>query len=1140
MTVISANDLAFLRADHHLSAFYLSFLKPLTLWSARVNDAEIEDAETEIVFDGGTGSHFAAIEAPQTLWVGTSPGAHDIGIIRIRAITSGDSGVTGTVTVAAQNFPWINDLYLTFIHNYQLWAVYPYIDPVTETFYKDRDIPWSSVDRPPIPILSLSMKAGFVRNGSLTFFVNASNSYPIQAGTAVASYALSCYPTSGVTVDFDTGTGLGSVKVTSLTQEYYWLKLTVNDDNGQSISTWRCVFAHNPEPGNATYPITDFTVNQVVRSIGRGGSFAQVIVRAEDLSPVPKRAFSVLWKESVYGNDMELGNFAKMVVAGNKLYVNPSIGYTFTDSTIPLCVVDFTFTASVMVDGAPAPDGTVCNLGFVASGGGLVTGSAMTAGGIISITLSTSGSVNCANGSVTFSDTDETVNLLTVPYDYRNTPVIADEQRYPSTLWVFPHHLAVGYLYRASAIADLSRGVNTTTMDIVSVEEYLRREFQFSVSLTSDDAPDVWYEFPADELSIGEALAHLYLRHSTLFQIADVAGLAQDGMDLNYATDFEEGTLYGMAEAMYNRVRRVLATDRNGNLRFVPILNLLTDAERATLDTTMTITDTDKGANLNFVQRHWKPAAFASVSGIYFDGTFDGDGNPTAEGFCAIAPGPVPEYGGEAFVRLERQTLRSQEHANELAGRLLARENREIEEVVVLFQGDYSDYLEPRDDMWAIDDDHNNLGVVWSGQRLIPDTITIQVSVEKGLVTCFAFFEPEVVSRTGVSTECLSFPIDPGGEPDDVPNPIPTPGGGFGTNYVLVDGVLGRTRDLSASSPSWSDITGGITGTLYDFVLDPWNPFQIGYVSSTTGFWKSVDLDQTVPTWTQILSKSEIETGYSSIKPGNDYINGRKIMASINREGWVAFIHQKGDIGDGDRMALLCTITTDGGSSWSYNVIADGSVNTTQIRPFLGGADYLPHLVGDQVVMGVACKSQQGNGRFYYTTDSGVTWTLVDIGNFGSGGNDGGIVVHYPYNNNSTGQIIYAVWQNEGLYRSEDGGSNWSELGSDIYTNAKRHGIESYTENRMRLFHWREDDTLWLSTDGGDSWSQANATGVSGMVRAAGGFPYNNQQYYVLTTTGIFVSIDNGDTFTDKTGDWAFGFTITLGNSVITPLWLEE
>jgi hypothetical protein len=103
-------------------------------------------------------------------------------------------------------------------------------------------------------------------------------------------------------------------------------------------------------------------------------------------------------------------------------------------------------------------------------------------------------------------------------------------------------------------------------------------------------------------------------------------------------------------------------------------------------------------------------------------------------------------------------------------------------------------------------------------------------------------------------------------------------------------------------------------------------------------------------------------------------------------------------------------------------------------------------------------------------------------------------------------------------------------------------GIETYTQDKNRVYLWEEvAHQMYISVNGGTSWTAAAQVGVSDTPVAAGGFPYNGQQYYLLTTGGIFVSIDGGASFINKTGDWAFGFTgiLTRHFEVIVPDWTE-
>jgi hypothetical protein len=119
MPEISSGDLALLRGENHRTNFYLTPCPATALWSARINGA-LDRGATAVTFDGGSGANFAAIGAYQELWIGSAAGKYDVGRIRIRSITSADSGVSGTVTVAANSIVTSDNNYLTFIGWYIL------------------------------------------------------------------------------------------------------------------------------------------------------------------------------------------------------------------------------------------------------------------------------------------------------------------------------------------------------------------------------------------------------------------------------------------------------------------------------------------------------------------------------------------------------------------------------------------------------------------------------------------------------------------------------------------------------------------------------------------------------------------------------------------------------------------------------------------------------------------------------------------------------------------------------------------------------------------------------------------------------------------------------------------------------------
>lgn len=503
--------------------------------------------------------------------------------------------------------------------------------------------------------------------------------------------------------------------------------------------------------------------------------------------------------------------------------------------------------------------------------------------------------------------------------------------------------------------------------------------------------------------------------------------------------------------------------------------------------------------------------------------------------FCT-APGKTPGQG-EAEQTSGEQLAIDQDGLNSCEGHRYARANTDTGLVPVLMTDDYG--IEPADMTWVTldvsGDNAARRGLGFLSARGLPLELGISYDYARTgtIKRVEMIWEHETsgypaVTYTPPDTDWDWEPPDP-----IEPSPPSTQGGGFGTNYFQINNYLARTRDLSAASPAWTNITGTITGTIYDFILDPHDPANNAYASSSTGFWKSTTMADASPTWVQIRTAAQIAAGYSA----TTYNGARKISASINSNGFVAFWHT---ITSGGFQLARCTITTDGGTSWSYNNLH----SSASVRNFSGAADYLPHLVGGEIVLGACFDLGSGVISFSQSTDSGASWAVVSIVDNLSASSNQCLTLHYPFHDNEDGQIIWIIFaggggaNENGLWRSTNGGTSWTKINTGE-TGVKRHGVESHTGNRNRLFHWREDNTLWLSINGGSSWSQANATGVSGTVRAAGGFPYNNEQYYVLTTDGVFVSTDNGDTFADKSGDWSNGFACDVGSGAVVPLWTE-
>ena len=211
MPALHADVLAMIRREGHRSSFYASFLKPLTLWTVQVNSGALARGETTIPFDGGAGAHWSAVEPYQQVWIGTTQGSNNIEHrVRVRSITSGDSGVTGTIEVSPNVITWADDMWIAIIHNYSLMPMYSLLLP-DETIVIDRDIGYTNENTypPPVVVVDFSHRAGFIRNGECVFWVDASDSYAIAESQSIASYAMSVYHSAGTTVTFNNSTGIG-------------------------------------------------------------------------------------------------------------------------------------------------------------------------------------------------------------------------------------------------------------------------------------------------------------------------------------------------------------------------------------------------------------------------------------------------------------------------------------------------------------------------------------------------------------------------------------------------------------------------------------------------------------------------------------------------------------------------------------------------------------------------------------------------------------------------------------------------------------------------------------------------------------------------------------------------------------------
>ncbi len=197
---------------------------------------------------------------------------------------------------------------------------------------------------------------------------------------------------------------------------------------------------------------------------------------------------------------------------------------------------------------------------------------------------------------------------------------------------------------------------------------------------------------------------------------------------------------------------------------------------------------------------------------------------------------------------------------------------------------------------------------------------------------------------------------------------------------------------------------------------------------------------------------------------------------------------------------------------YHHNTIFLWSEITPRNFFYRGAIDYVPDgdISGDVILYAVLTRTANtgSHTRVYKSTDGGDTWVTKFTVVPPEGTN---VVLHCPYDSNDGGHLLWGT--NEGTWQSTDSGVSRTQLQPVLGAIAfsTRHGVGTWTNDKQRIVFWDEISfALYVSTNGGTSWSLKNTAGVVGDdICAAGGFPNAKEQYYLVTNKGVYVSIDD-------------------------------
>ena len=173
---LDAAELEHLRTFQQRSRIYLAISPHPTNsieYVMRVNGVPASfDSVFEIDYDrdglpAGDAAAFANCLRDMSVWIGTTSGARDVGVVRLRGFSGGSNETAGTMLVGEMSeIEFSDNDYLTVMDDYRLWPRHIYIDGAG-VIYMDRDIAYTDEHQYPDPVPVLGPDAVVYYDGTL-------------------------------------------------------------------------------------------------------------------------------------------------------------------------------------------------------------------------------------------------------------------------------------------------------------------------------------------------------------------------------------------------------------------------------------------------------------------------------------------------------------------------------------------------------------------------------------------------------------------------------------------------------------------------------------------------------------------------------------------------------------------------------------------------------------------------------------------------------------------------------------------------------------------------------------------------------------------------------------------------------------
>lgn len=254
------------------------YIQPKTIiFAARVNEPTApEYPVVEVAYDNVTTGAYGAVGVNQTLLIGSTAGAWDLGITRIRLDPTSSKLYIGRSSKGARlgEVTLTDNAYLSVLNEARVWSKVPVIDADgVSHFDADLDYATYGADSPPVANAGPAVVGTIDGGGVLTVNLSAAASFVTMPGASIASY----FWNVGSGGSYINGTANSDQDIeVEFDPGHHVVTLDVADDNAQVHRAYVNVVAIDPEADPCIY---NFEIES--HRITPAGQELQIRVREE-------------------------------------------------------------------------------------------------------------------------------------------------------------------------------------------------------------------------------------------------------------------------------------------------------------------------------------------------------------------------------------------------------------------------------------------------------------------------------------------------------------------------------------------------------------------------------------------------------------------------------------------------------------------------------------------------------------------------------------------------------------------------------------------------------------------------------------------------------------------------------------------